>query len=100
MNRMVTTPVTLSDGTHLPAGSHLALPTWPMKDPDFYGPDADKFDGRRFLERREQPGNEHRWQFVTTSPEHLGFGHGKFHSISITPLPRRESHTIAQSPRH
>ncbi|KAK0665002.1 Cytochrome P450 monooxygenase pyr3 [Lasiodiplodia hormozganensis] len=77
MNRKVTTPVTLSDGTYLPAGTHLALPTWPMKDPDFYGPDADKFDGRRFLEKREQPGNEHRWQFVTTSPEHLGFGHGQ-----------------------
>ncbi|KAL1632772.1 hypothetical protein SLS58_011319 [Diplodia intermedia] len=77
MTRRVTAPVTLSDGTHLAAGTHVAIPTWHMKDPDFYGPDAATFDGRRFLDRREQPGSEHRWQFVTTSPEHLGFGHGQ-----------------------
>ncbi|GME22686.1 Cytochrome p450 [Neofusicoccum parvum] len=77
MGRKVMTPVTLSDGTYLPKNSHVAMPTWTMKDELFYGPDAALFDGRRFLEKRSLPGNEHRWQFVTTSPEHLGFGHGK-----------------------
>lgn len=77
MGRKVMSPVTLSDGTHLPVGSHIALPTWTMTDPLFYGADAARFDGRRFLDlRRGEPGAENRWQFVSTSPEHLGFGHG------------------------
>lgn len=39
--------------------------------------DPHSFRGSRFLEMRQQPGQENRWQFVTTSPEHLIFGHGK-----------------------
>lgn len=35
------------------------------------------FKGDRFLKLREQPGQENLWQFVTTLPEHLAFGHGK-----------------------
>ncbi|KAK7713135.1 hypothetical protein SLS57_007465 [Botryosphaeria dothidea] len=76
MGRKVMAPLTLSDGTRLPAGAHVAIPTWPMKD-SFYYENPGKFDGRRFLEKRSEPGNEHRWQFVTTTPEHLGFGHGQ-----------------------
>ncbi|KAH7012014.1 P450 monooxygenase [Macrophomina phaseolina] len=76
MGRKVMTPITLSDGTKLPAGAYVAIPTWPMKD-SFYYENPQKFDGRRFLEKRNQPGNENRWQFVTTTPEHLGFGHGQ-----------------------
>lgn len=26
---------------------------------------------------REQPGNVNKYQFVTTSPNHIGFGHGQ-----------------------
>lgn len=76
MGRKVMAPLSLSDGTRLPAGAHVAIPTWPMKD-SFYYENPGKFDGRRFLEKRSEPGNEHRWQFVTTTPEHLGFGHGQ-----------------------
>lgn len=34
------------------------------------------FDPQRFLNLRGQPGQENNWQFVTTTPDHLGFGHG------------------------
>lgn len=54
----------------------VAIPSISMVDPAVFGADADRFDGRRFLRLREQPGQENRWQFVTTSPEMFGFGHG------------------------
>ena len=78
MQRRVEKTVTLSDGTRLPKGSFISVPTYQMFDPKYWGPDAEKFDGHRFLNMRNQPGQENRWQFVTTSAEHLGFGHGKF----------------------
>ncbi|KAL1643064.1 hypothetical protein SLS58_005033 [Diplodia intermedia] len=77
MTRRVEQAVTLSDGTRLPKGSHIAMPTFQMYDPANWGPDADKFVGHRFLDMRNQPGQENRWQFVTTSTEHMGFGHGQ-----------------------
>ncbi|KAH0436392.1 cytochrome p450 [Colletotrichum camelliae] len=75
-NRKVEAPVTLSDGTHLPKGVHVSISMWQNRDPAIWGPDADNFDGHRFLRMREQPGQENRWQFVSTSPEWLAFGHG------------------------
>ncbi|KAJ2988218.1 hypothetical protein NUW58_g4093 [Xylaria curta] len=39
-------------------------------------PEPKTYRGRRFLGMRELPGQENKWQFVTTSPEHLSFGHG------------------------
>ncbi|OJD35989.1 cytochrome p450 [Diplodia corticola] len=77
MNREVTAPVTLSDGTRLPVGAIIGIPTFPMHDPDtalYDNPGV--FDGARFLKLRETD-NDTKWQFVTTSPEHFGFGHGK-----------------------
>lgn len=41
----------------------------------FKEPDA--FKASRFLQLRQQAGQENRWQFVATSPDHLAFGHGK-----------------------
>lgn len=78
MTRRVEEAVTLSDGTRLPKGSHISMPTFQMYDKRFWGPDAEKFNGHRFLNMRNQPGQENRWQFVSTSAEHMGFGHGEF----------------------
>jgi cytochrome P450 len=36
-----------------------------------------EWDGKRFLRMRETPGQENAAQLVTTSPDHLGFGHGQ-----------------------
>jgi cytochrome P450 len=40
-------------------------------------PGGDKWIGRRFYDLRAQPGQESKWQFVSTSSDHYGFGHGK-----------------------
>lgn len=39
-------------------------------------PEATTYDGYRFYKKRQEPGNEQRFQFVTTSRESFGFGHG------------------------
>ncbi|TDZ54048.1 Cytochrome P450 monooygenase 1 [Colletotrichum trifolii] len=76
MNRKVETALTLSDGTHLPKDTHITIATHNTRDPALWGPNPERFDGKRFLRMREQPGQENRWQFVSTSPEFLAFGHG------------------------
>lgn len=73
------TPVTLSDGAGLPKGATIGIPALPMHISDnTYTPyeNPDMFNGRRFLGLRQKD-NDIKWQFVTTSPEQFGFGHGK-----------------------
>ncbi|CAI0641344.1 unnamed protein product [Colletotrichum noveboracense] len=77
MNRYAEDDVTLSDGTLIHKGCHITIPTLHMRDKEIYGSNADDFDGYRFLRMRELPGQENKWQFVSTSPEFLSFGHGK-----------------------
>lgn len=43
---------------------------------DSYYQEAKTFDPYRFLRMRETPGEEHMAQLVSTSQNHLGFGHG------------------------
>ena len=46
-------------------------------DPQVY-PEPEKFNVARFLHKREEPGtNSNSYQHVTTSAEHMGFGHGQ-----------------------
>ncbi|KAM0270058.1 hypothetical protein ACHAQH_009541 [Verticillium albo-atrum] len=69
-------PVTLSDGVTIPKGSYTMVSLDKMSDETVFD-EPDRFKPVRFLEMRKQPGHENRWHFVTTSPEHLVFGHGK-----------------------
>lgn len=75
MTRTAHETVTLSDGTVIPKGTRLKVPTLHMSDAKYY-PDPEHFDGKRFLRMRQNNGEENHHQFVTTSVEHLGFGHG------------------------
>ena len=74
MNRYVMKDIQLSDGTVLPKGSRIFVASKYM-DPAIY-PDPERFDAARFMHMRQQPGNENSWQFVTTSADHMFFGHG------------------------
>jgi cytochrome P450 len=65
----------LADGTKIPRGSNVTVLTDNMLSPTIYS-DPQKFDPYRYLNMRKNPGEENKWQFVTTSPEHIGFGHG------------------------
>ncbi|GES63543.1 cytochrome P450 [Aspergillus terreus] len=75
LNRIAMDEVILSDGTRIPRGASITVSAHHMRDESIY-PDAQTYRGFRFYDKRQEAGNEHRFQFVTTSPEHLGFGHG------------------------
>ncbi|KAK7751955.1 hypothetical protein SLS62_006098 [Diatrype stigma] len=75
MNRYVERDLELSDGTVLPKGARIAV-GGRYADPALYA-DPERFDAARFLRLREQAGQEHGWQFVTTAPAYLLFGHGQ-----------------------
>ncbi|KAL4865956.1 hypothetical protein BDV12DRAFT_210778 [Aspergillus spectabilis] len=77
MTRAVTSDFTFSDGTTVPKGSYVLVPMHAMYLDDSLFPDASKFDAFRWCRLRDQPGNETRYQFVTTSPTHINFGHGR-----------------------
>ncbi|QIX02158.1 hypothetical protein AMS68_007675 [Peltaster fructicola] len=75
MSRACERDIELSDGTVLPKGSRINVLTAFM-DPEIYE-DPHMFKADRFLQKRAVAGQENGWQHVTTSPEHLGFGHGQ-----------------------
>lgn len=76
MNRLVKKDITLTNGSVLPAGSRIMVSDDKTADASTY-PEPEKFDPARFLRLRSQPGEENRHQFVTTTAEHMGFGHGQ-----------------------
>ncbi|KAJ5350884.1 hypothetical protein N7541_008611 [Penicillium brevicompactum] len=75
LNRFTLQKIVLSDGTVLPKGANISISTKPLEDDEIY-PNAATYDGYRFLKKRQEPGNEHRHQFVTTTTDHFVFGHG------------------------
>ena len=76
MRRYTMEDVTLSDGLFIPKGVQVAVSSRLHWDPTVY-PEPEKFDGYRFIKMAQDPGKEKLANLVTTSPEHLGFGHGK-----------------------
>lgn len=75
MRRIARQPVTLSDGTTIPKGGAIAVSSHRMWDPSIHA-NPEKWDGYRFLRMRDTPGRENMAQLVSTSADHLAFGHG------------------------
>lgn len=73
MQRYVEKDITLSDGTVLPKDSRVMVAGQFMEP----GAKSEPFDAARWVRAREQPDEEKNWQLVSTSPEFMGFGHGK-----------------------
>ncbi|KAJ3578198.1 hypothetical protein NPX13_g2371 [Xylaria arbuscula] len=76
MRRQVQADITLPDGTLVKKGSRIHIDTHRMVDPTVYE-NPEEWQGNRFYDLRSQPGKEHLAQLVTTSIDHIGFGHGK-----------------------
>ena len=70
-------PVTLSDGTHFPAFTQIAVPAAAMLfDPSIVS-DPDTFDPLRAYRDRLKPGESNLHQYTMTNTTHMHFGHGK-----------------------
>ncbi|KAF1990339.1 putative cytochrome P450 [Aulographum hederae CBS 113979] len=67
MNRQCETDITLSTGLVLPKGTHIGVAAGANALDASFFPNADQFDGFRFERLRSLPGNESKYQFVTTS---------------------------------
>ncbi|KAG5655316.1 hypothetical protein KAF25_010468 [Fusarium avenaceum] len=77
LRRLATKDITLPDGTVIHKGEHTVVDGYSTSDPNVH-PDPAEYDIYRFRKMREEPGGEHRAQLVSTSPEHLAFGHGNY----------------------
>jgi cytochrome P450 len=80
LNRLALSPFTFSNGVTIPAGTLFGLPVHAVHTDEKLYPNAQEFDGLRFLKLREKEGDDvlaARHQTVTTSAELLGFGLGR-----------------------
>ncbi|RPA97481.1 cytochrome P450 [Choiromyces venosus 120613-1] len=80
MMRKSLIPYTFSDGTHLPTGTWIAAPATALQRSLLSIPNPAVFNGFRWERLRveeEEAGRPGRYAAVTTSFEHLVFGHGK-----------------------
>lgn len=75
IHRYADQEIPLSDGTIIPKGASIVVSSHERLNESIY-PDANTYNGYRFLNKRDEPGNAHRFQMVTTAPDHLAFGHG------------------------
>ncbi|KAK6811308.1 hypothetical protein RU639_013109 [Aspergillus parasiticus] len=76
MQRTAKEKVILPDGLKIPKGTSVAVAAINMMDSTVW-PQSETFDGYRFMKMRQNPKEATSALFVTTSPKHLGFGHGK-----------------------
>jgi cytochrome P450 len=83
INREALVPYTFSDGTHIPAGTHIRVPTSAIHRNESIYERADEFDGFRFAKLREREGEGNKHHFVTTGIDFLAFGHGQ-HSWCVS----------------
>lgn len=76
MRRVVEQDVKLSTGLVLKKGTGVIVDSYRMWDPNVHE-NPDEWDGYRFLKLRSQPGKENKAQLVSTSADHIAFGHGE-----------------------
>ena len=77
-HRIVQKPLTLSDGLHLPAGTHICAASYSISQDPENIPNAQNFDGFRYSNLRKQPDQDSKHQFAMTDRNHLHFGRGKY----------------------
>lgn len=76
--RKVRQPISLSDGTYLPAGTKLLAPQCGFSQDERYFPNAKAFDALRFFRMRQRSDDDaNRFQFTSISDTNMNFGAGK-----------------------
>lgn len=76
MERVVKKDFQFSDGYKIPKGTFVAVNAiGPDMDASVF-PNPETFDAFRFSNLRDIPGNETKFQFVTSGADALSWGHG------------------------
>ncbi|KAF4451894.1 hypothetical protein F53441_5213 [Fusarium austroafricanum] len=76
--RKVMKPISLSDGTELPAGTKVLAPQAGIALDERYFPEPERFDAFRFYKlRQESMEANNRWQFTSLNDTYINFGAGK-----------------------
>ncbi|KAL9582070.1 MAG: hypothetical protein Q9212_003507 [Teloschistes hypoglaucus] len=76
-SRVALSPITLSDGFHLPRGTHFTMPSANLLHDPSIIPNPEAFDGFRYYNASSQS-TERQKQFTATDSNNLSFGHGKY----------------------
>lgn len=74
--RVARKPLQLSSGPKLPAGTILCVDIHHINNSHSLFPSPADYDPHRFLNKRAEPGAEHRHQFVSTGARDPNFGDG------------------------
>lgn len=70
--------VKLSDGTSIPPGQNIKMPSGPMARDDANYADAKTFDGDRFLRKIVEGEKQHENEYAGIEPGNLTWGQGRF----------------------
>lgn len=76
MRRKALGTIRLHDGFEIKKGRRFLVES-PYWDPKIY-PDPHKFDAYRFAKKRDEPGEDNKWHYVSVQPEFMGFGLGMY----------------------
>ncbi|KAF2258815.1 cytochrome P450 monooxygenase-like protein [Lojkania enalia] len=77
MRRIALKDITISGGLTIRKGQRIGVDAFNMLDSNIHA-QPEKYDMYRFMRMREDPANAIKAQLVSTSPEHLEFGHGVY----------------------
>ncbi|KAL6161530.1 hypothetical protein ACJQWK_08455 [Exserohilum turcicum] len=77
LRRIVMEDVALEGHLKIRKGERVQVDMTPMWDPSVHS-NPETYDMYRFLRMREHPESAHKAQLVSTSPDFLPFGHGKY----------------------
>lgn len=75
MRRLASKDLRLHDGGIIRKGERIFVDASVMLSPEVHS-NPEKYDIYRFFRMREEPGLANKAQLVSTSPDHLAFGHG------------------------
>jgi len=77
MARIVREPFTFSDGTYVPKGTFIAVPSYAIHLDESNYPDPTSFVPSRFLDKAKKENTGYKVDMTATSPDFLEFGHGR-----------------------
>ena len=77
VQRKTTKDVTLSDGTFLPQGTHVAVPAYAIEHDHHNYENPFSFEPFRFVDLQDKCGDLSKYQLISVSHDSLMFGFGK-----------------------